>query len=128
MASPAPKAHIAHTLLSRAHSPDSATQQFTERIKQKPLFLRATSPSASDNRSRRRLERLRKKEYFIRHQKPRPLSAREKRKSGLYDLPKEECKYAIFNGLHDLWVGYMQDVLDLKPTHCLLYTSPSPRD
>ncbi|CAG8073286.1 unnamed protein product [Penicillium olsonii] len=117
MASPAPKAHIAHTLLSRAHSPDSATQQFTERIKQKPLFLRATSPSASDNRSRRRLERLRKKEYFIRHQKPRPLSAREKRKSGLYDLPKEECKYAIFNGLHDLWVGYMQDVLDLKPTH-----------
>ncbi|CAG7918856.1 unnamed protein product [Penicillium olsonii] len=117
MASPAPKAHIAHTLLSRAHSPDSATQQFTERIKQKPLFLRATSPSASDNRSRRRLERLRKKEYFIRHQKPRPLSAREKRKSGLYDLPKEECKYAIFSGLHDLWVGYMQDVLDLKPTH-----------
>jgi ribonuclease P protein subunit POP4 len=114
MASPAPKTHIAHTLLSRAHSPDSATQQFTERIKQKPLFLRATSPSASDNRSRRRLHRLRKKEYFIRHQKPQPLSAREKRKSGLYDLPKEECKYAIFNGLHELWVGYMQEVLDLK--------------
>ena len=112
--SPAPKAHIAHTLLSRAHSPDSATQQFTERIKQKPLFLRATSPSASDNRSRRRLHRLRKKEYFLRHQKPRPLSAREKRKSGLYDLPKEECKYDIFKGLHELWVGYMQEILDVK--------------
>lgn len=112
--SPAPKTHIAHTLLSRAHSPDSATQQFTERIKQKPLFLRATSPSASDNRSRRRLHRLRKKEYFLRHQKPQPLSAREKRKSGLYDLPKEECKYAIFKGLHDLWVGYMQGILDVK--------------
>ncbi|OQE33039.1 hypothetical protein PENFLA_c001G05750 [Penicillium flavigenum] len=112
--SPAPKAHIAHTLLSRAHSPDSATQQFTERIKQKPLFLRATSPSASDNRSRRRLHRLRKKEYFLRHQKPRPLSAREKRKSGLYDLPKEECKYDIFKGLHELWVGYMQEILDIK--------------
>ncbi|KAJ5468815.1 hypothetical protein N7475_006567 [Penicillium sp. IBT 31633x] len=112
--SPAPKAHIAHTLLSRAHSPDSATQQFTERIKQKPLFLRATSPSASDNRSRRRLHRLRKKEYFLRHQKPQPLSAREKRKSGLYDLPKEECKYAIFKGLHELWTGYMQEILDLK--------------
>lgn len=112
--SPAPKTHIAHTLLSRAHSPDSATQQFTERIKQKPLFLRATSPSASDNRSRRRLERLRKKEYFLRHQKPQPLSAREKRKSGLYNLPKEECKYAIFKGLHELWVGYMQEILDVK--------------
>ncbi|KAJ5932215.1 hypothetical protein N7516_006704 [Penicillium verrucosum] len=112
--SPAPKTHIAHTLLSRAHSPDSATQQFTERIKQKPLFLRATSPSASDNRSRRRLHRLRKKEYFLRHQKPQPLSAREKRQSGLYDLPKEECKYAIFKGLHELWVGYMQEILDVK--------------
>ncbi|CAG7984432.1 unnamed protein product [Penicillium salamii] len=123
--SPAPKTHIAQTLLSRAHSPDSATQQFTERVKQKPLFLRATSPSASDNRSRRRLERLRKKEHFIRHQKPRPLSAREKRKSGLYDLPKEECKYAIFKGLHDLWVGYMQDVLDLKSNHAVYITPNS---
>lgn len=112
--SPAPKTHIAHTLLSRAHSPDSATQQFTERVKQKPLFLRATSPSASDNRSRRRLHRLRKKEYFLRHQKPQPLSAREKRKTGLYDLPKEECKYALFKGLHELWVGYMQEILDVK--------------
>ncbi|KAJ5279318.1 hypothetical protein N7478_004690 [Penicillium angulare] len=112
--SPAPKAHIAHELLLRAHSPDTATQQFTERIKQKPLFLRPTSPSSQDNRSRRRLHRLRKKEYFHRHQRPRPLSARAKRTTGIYDLPREECKYAIFKGLHALWVGYMQDILDLK--------------
>ncbi|KAJ5313569.1 RNA polymerase Rpb8 [Penicillium atrosanguineum] len=59
--SPAPTIHIAQSLLARAHSPDTASQQFTERIKQKPLFLRPTSPSASDNRSRRRLHRLRKK-------------------------------------------------------------------
>ncbi|KAJ5599702.1 hypothetical protein N7450_000769 [Penicillium hetheringtonii] len=108
--------HIAHTLLSRAHSPDTATQQFTERIKQKPLFLRPTSPSASDNRSRRRLHKLRKKEYFRRHQRPQPLSAREKRSSGLYDLPQEECKYAIFQGLHTLWISYMQEILDLSAT------------
>ncbi|OQD76680.1 hypothetical protein PENDEC_c004G00171 [Penicillium decumbens] len=113
--SPAPNTHIAQTLLARAHSPDTATQQFTERIKQKPLFLRPTSPSASDNRSRRRMHRLRKKEYFLRHQRPRPLSAREKRTSGLYDLPKEECKYAIFKGLHALWTTYMQEILNLKP-------------
>jgi ribonuclease P protein subunit POP4 len=123
--SAAPKSHIAQNLLSRAHSPDSATQQFTERVKQKPLFLRATSPSASDNRSRRRLHRLRKKEYFIRHQKPRPLSAREKRKSGLYDLPKEECKFAIFKGLHELWVSYMQEVLDLKPSSHVGHVTPN---
>ncbi|KAJ5893614.1 hypothetical protein N7495_005305 [Penicillium taxi] len=111
---PTSKTHIAQTLLSRAHSPDTASQQFTERIKQKPLFLRATSPSAQDNRSRRRLERLRKKEYFLRHQRPKPLSARQKRSSGLYDMPKEECKHSIFKGLHSLWITYMQEILDLK--------------
>ncbi|KAJ5690365.1 hypothetical protein N7462_004757 [Penicillium macrosclerotiorum] len=114
--SQAPNAHIAHTLLSRAHSPDTATQQFTERVKQKPLYLRPTSPSAADNRSRRRLHRLRKKEYFLKHQRPQPLSARQKRSSGLYDLPKEECKHAIFKGLHAMWIEYMQEILDLK-TH-----------
>jgi ribonuclease P protein subunit POP4 len=110
----ASKNHIAHELLARAHSPDTADQLFTERIKQKPLFLRPTSPTPADNRSRRRLQRLRKKEYFYRKQKPRPLSAREKRISGIYDIPKEECKYEVFKGLHKLWVEYMQEVLDIN--------------
>ncbi|KAI2789729.1 hypothetical protein POX_d05226 [Penicillium oxalicum] len=110
----APSNHIAHNLLARAHSPDTAAQQFTERVKQKPLYLRPTSPSAADNRSRRRHQRLRKKEYFLKHQRPQPLSARQKRSSGLYDLPKDECKYDVFKGLHALWVQYMQEILDLK--------------
>lgn len=110
----ASRTHIAHELLQRAHSPDTANQLFTERIKQKPLFLRPTSPTPADNRARRRLHRLRKKEYFYRKQKPKPLSAREKRISGIYDIPKEECKYEIFKGLHKLWVEYMQEVLDIK--------------
>ncbi|KAL3459162.1 hypothetical protein BJX64DRAFT_207646 [Aspergillus heterothallicus] len=109
------KSHIAHTLLSRAHSPDTADNLFTERIKHKPLYLRATSPTPADNRSRRRLHRIRKKEYFLRHQKPKPLSAREKRQSGLYELPKEECKYAIFKELNRMWVDYMCEILDLGP-------------
>ncbi|KAJ5312381.1 hypothetical protein N7508_003211 [Penicillium antarcticum] len=113
--SPTPKTHIAQTLLSRAHSPESTATQFTEKIKQRPLYLRPTESTATDNRSRRRLHRLRKKEYFLKHQKPRPLSAREKRESGLHDLPKDECKYAIFKGLHELWVEYMHEILDLKP-------------
>ncbi|PYH83802.1 hypothetical protein BO82DRAFT_400201 [Aspergillus uvarum CBS 121591] len=71
--------HIAQTLLLRAHSPDTATTLFTERIKQKPLYVRPTSPTPEDNRHRRRLHRLRRKDYFLRHQKPRPLSARERR-------------------------------------------------
>ncbi|KAL4889435.1 RNase P/MRP, p29 subunit [Aspergillus ambiguus] len=108
------KEHIGRELLSRAHSPDTADQLFTERIKQKPLYLRPTSPTPEDNRTRRRLHRLRKKEYFLRKQKPRPLSAREKRASGIYDLPKEECKYAIFKELHIMWLDYMQEILDMK--------------
>ncbi|KAH1601336.1 hypothetical protein KXX44_004196 [Aspergillus fumigatus] len=109
-----PKPHIARELLARAHSPDTAEQLFTERVKQKPLYLRPTSPTPADNRERRRMQRVRKKEYFLRKQKPKPLSAREKRISGLYDLPKEECKYSIFQELHKLWVGYMQEILDLR--------------
>ncbi|KAL2830788.1 hypothetical protein BDW59DRAFT_14249 [Aspergillus cavernicola] len=107
------KSHIAKALLNRAHSPSTAETLFTERIKQKPLYLRPTSPTPSDNRSRRRLHRLRKKEYFLRHQKPKPLSAREKRASGLYNLPKEECKYAVFKELNRMWVEYMLEILDL---------------
>ncbi|KAL4968704.1 RNase P/RNase MRP complex subunit [Aspergillus stella-maris] len=109
------KTHIAQTLLSRAHSPDTTETLFTERIKQKPLHLRPTSPTPSDNRSRRRLHRLRQKEYFLRHQKPKPLSAREKRESGIYKLPKEECKYEIFKGLNGMWGSYMREMLDLGP-------------
>ncbi|KAI9368471.1 hypothetical protein BJX61DRAFT_546514 [Aspergillus egyptiacus] len=111
----ASRTHIAQTLLSRAHSPDTAETLFTERIKQKPLYLRPTSPTPSDNRERRRLHRLRKKEYFLRHQKPKPLSAREKRQSGLYKLPKEECKYAVFKELNRMWTEYMREILDLGP-------------
>ncbi|KAH8705472.1 putative ribonuclease P complex subunit Pop4 [Talaromyces proteolyticus] len=118
--------HIAHELLSRAHSPDTADQLFTERIKQKPLYLRPTSPTPADNRSRRRLQRLRKKEYFYKKQKPRPLSAREKRVSGIHDIPKEECKYDIFKGLHELWVEYMQEVLDIKDRKAYNYTPVTP--
>jgi ribonuclease P protein subunit POP4 len=108
--------HPAHVLLARAHSPPTASELFTTKIKQKPLFLHATSPpSASDNRRLRRHIRLRKKAYFLRKQKPQPLSAKEKRVLGIYKLKKEECKYAIYEGLHRMWVGYMQEVLSLRP-------------
>jgi ribonuclease P protein subunit POP4 len=108
--------HPAHILLTRAHSPTTAAELFTTKIKQKPLLLRATSPPlASDNRALRRHIRLRKKEYFRRKQKPRPLSAKEKRILGVHELKKGECKYTIYEGLHRMWVGYMQEVLSLKP-------------
>jgi ribonuclease P protein subunit POP4 len=108
--------HPAHFLLSRAHTPTAAQALFTDRIKNKPLILRPTSPPPSNNRQRRRLERLRKKEYYLRKQKPRPLSAKEKRLSGVHDLKKEqgECKWEVYAGLNQLWKGYIAEVLGIK--------------
>lgn len=116
---PTPPTHPAHKLLARAHSPTTAAELFTSKVKQKPLLLRATSPPSSSNttsRALRRHIRLRKKEYFLRKQKPRPLSAKQKRLLGVHELKKSECKYAIYTGLHRLWVGYISEVLGLHTT------------
>lgn len=113
--------HLAHQLLERAHPPETAEQLFADKVKHRPLFLRPTSPTPSDNRSRRRMQRIRKKEYFLRKQKPKPLSAREKRALGVHKLPKEEKKYDIFKGLNQLWIEYMWQVLDLAP-----WSNPNP--
>jgi len=110
-------AHPAYKLLSRAHPSNTAQELFNDRIKKKPLLLRPTSPPpASNNRQRRRIERLRKKEYYLRKQKPRPLSAKEKRISGVHDLSKEkgECKWEVYVGLNRMWKGYVWEVLGLK--------------
>jgi len=42
------------------------------------------------------------------------LTAREKRDLGLNRLPKVGLKYEQFKELHDLWIGYMRDLLDVK--------------
>jgi len=107
--------HPAHALLARAHSPSTALDLFTTKVKHQPLLIRPSSPPrASDNRALRRRIRLKKKEYFLRKQKPRPLSAKEKRKLGVHELKNDECKYVIYEGLHRLWIGYMQEVLGLS--------------
>ncbi|KIV93793.1 hypothetical protein PV10_04982 [Exophiala mesophila] len=100
--------HPAYSMLSRAHSPDTADRIFTDKIKNKPLLLQ---PTTSDGRALRRQLRLRKKEYHIRKRKPRPLSAKEKRRLKLLSMNKEEIKYDIYQRLHELWKGYMLEVL-----------------
>jgi len=128
--------HIAHTLLSRAHSPQTAAAIFHEKVLQKPLFLLPTHaqstlpPTTTTNttgpggtasivpptnaRTTRRLARLHKKAHYLAHRRPRPLSAKEKRRLGVYDVPKEARRYALYEGLHRLWVGYMWEVLGLR--------------
>lgn len=108
--------HIAHSLLLSAHPPDLASAIFTQKVLQKPLFLRPTSPDpkSQDGRAQRRLERLRKKEKESRRRKPKPLSAREKRISGIYDIPKSAQNYEIYVPLHKMWLGYMWEILGIS--------------
>lgn len=110
-----PKEHIAETLLKRTHSPDTATTIFRERVKQRPLLLRPTSPDPSLNaRSKRQYERHQKAKARRKSNKPRSLSAKQKRALCLYEIPIEQQKYSIYEPLHRMWCAYMQEILDLK--------------
>ncbi|CAI6271423.1 unnamed protein product [Periconia digitata] len=105
---------FAQTLLSRAHSPSTAESHYTERVHKRPLHTRATSPTPSARALRRRALTTRHETAHARRKlKPRPLSAAKKRALGLTEIPKAQQKYAVYKGLHDLWCGYMRDILGL---------------
>ncbi|KAK4560947.1 hypothetical protein LTR86_004902 [Recurvomyces mirabilis] len=110
-----PKEHIAESLLKRAHSPDTANTIFKEKVKQRPLLLRPTSPDPIANaRSKRQYDRLQKAKKARKSNKPKPLSAKQKRALCVYEIPKEQRKYAIYEPLHRMWCEYMRDILGLK--------------
>ncbi|KAK5693640.1 hypothetical protein LTR97_010209 [Elasticomyces elasticus] len=110
-----PQEHIAETLLKRAHSPDLAATIFREKVKQRPLLLRPTSPDPDLNaRSKRQYERLQKAKKERKSNKPKPLSAKQKRALCVYEIPKEQQKYAIYEPLHRMWCGYMREILGLS--------------
>ena len=108
--------HIAHALLSKAHPPEAASAIFAEKVLHKPLHLRPTSPDpiSQDARAKRRFQRLHKTEKSLKHRKPKSLSAKEKRISGIYDIPKDAQKHEIYVPLHRMWLGYMWEILGLK--------------
>ncbi|KAI7463863.1 RNase P/MRP, p29 subunit [Hortaea werneckii] len=114
-----PKEHIAEALLKRAHSPDQANTIFRERVKQRPLLLRPTFPDAHlDARSKRRSLRHQKAQSQRRSSsssstKPKPLSAKQKRRLSLYDIPASQRKHAIYTPLHRMWCAYIREILGL---------------
>ncbi|OAA68297.1 ribonuclease p complex subunit [Niveomyces insectorum RCEF 264] len=118
MAAPAAK-NAVQQLLERAHSPDTATQIFTDKIQFRQLLLRPTSPTAEivsgpagsgsgsgvavdaaaaaasglDGRdARRRARRLKQERRQVRLPKPKPLSSRQRRQLGLYYLPTKTSR------------------------------------
>jgi ribonuclease P protein subunit POP4 len=109
-----PKEHIAEVLLQRAHSPEIADTIFRERVRQRPLLLRPTSPDPAQNaRAKRQYERMKKQRAQQKSKKPKPLSAKQKRALSLYEIPKEQQKYAIYEPLHAMWCAYMREILGL---------------
>lgn len=116
---------FAQALLERAFSPETAASHYTERVIKRPLNIRATSPTPSARAVRRQALNERKASSNERsRKKPRPLSAAQKRKLCLNEIPKEQQKYAIYEPLHNLWVGYMREVLGLSNTQKATYITP----
>lgn len=114
MATAAADDDISTALLNRAHSPDTASTIFRERVKQRPLVLRPTSPDPKVNaRAKRQHERLKKERAVRKSNKPKPLSAKQKRALRVFDIPKEQRKYHIYAPLYEMWCTYIRDVLGL---------------
>jgi len=113
---PASKPSLTHALLSRANSPTSTARIFADKIQHKPLLLRPTTSSAAptaatDARTQRRARRA--QSSAARRRRPQPLTAREKRRLCIYEIPEAERKWEIYARLNRLWAGYMREVLGL---------------
>lgn len=109
---PAEKEHPAQSLLARAHEPTTSSQIFREKVQNRPLLLRPSSPDPRDNvRSQRQKARLEKQRASRKSKKPRPLTAKQKRLLGVYDIPKDQRRYDIYLPIWKLWCAYMRDIL-----------------
>ena len=99
-------------LLSKTHPPELVTQIISDKIKGRALNLNPTQASdVQDARTKRRRERERNLASRRKSQRPKPLTAREKRKLQIYEVPRECQQYEIYVPLHNLWIGYIQEVL-----------------
>lgn len=117
------KSSIAEELLARSRPAEAAAELHLDKVVRKPLYLRPTDEEESvkdinglDARARRQKAR-REKQLAARKSsklKPKPLSAKERRKLCVYDIPKEQQKYELYLPLHALWQGYMREVLGLS--------------
>ncbi|THX09334.1 RNase P/MRP, p29 subunit [Aureobasidium pullulans] len=109
------KGHPALGLLTRAHDPSISSQIFREKVQNRPLLLRPSSPDPrEDARSKRQKARLEKAKANRKSKKPRPLTAKQKRELGVYDIPKEQQKYDIYVPIWKLWCAYMREILGME--------------
>jgi len=121
---PARQDHVALELLSRAHSPETAVSLFQEKVVNKPLLLRPTTNEDGPNNARaaRQQKRAGKEAARRKSKKPKPLSAKQKRALSIYDVSKQEQKYAIYEPLHRMWLGYIKEILGLDTGASRVYS------
>ncbi|KAK0385689.1 hypothetical protein NLU13_6866 [Sarocladium strictum] len=98
-------------LLARAHSPATVDRIFTDKIQYRSLQLRPSSPAPHISNARETRRKLRQQAKDKKKLKTKPLSSRQRRKLGLYDLPREGQKYEVYEGLNRLWQGYIREIL-----------------
>ncbi|KAH0614181.1 uncharacterized protein H6S33_006067 [Morchella sextelata] len=107
----APATPTTLSLLTLAHPPTAAATIHATKLHRKPLYLHpttSTTTTTTDARTARQTARA--SSHPTTHRKPRPLTAREKRALRIHHPPKS-ASYATFAPLHELWVGYMREVL-----------------
>ncbi|KAF9908663.1 RNase P/RNase MRP complex subunit [Linnemannia zychae] len=80
-----------------------ADKVFSQKVKNK-VFQLDNPPSASKAAAKETL-RCRK-----RANKAKVLTAKEKRQLNVYDIPLESRKYKLFEPLHELWKGYVEEL------------------
>ncbi|KAI1814387.1 RNase P/MRP, p29 subunit [Poronia punctata] len=108
---PSQSQSLTQTLLRRAHSPDSTSRIFSEKIQHRPLFLKPSSPPPPHSSTTSRSLRRKTREAKIKLKKPKPLSARERRSRNLYTIPRQSQRHALFVPLNRLWRGYIREIL-----------------
>ncbi|POS88236.1 hypothetical protein EPUL_000139 [Erysiphe pulchra] len=102
---------LALSLISRAHSPDTALRIYTERIRQRPLHL-VPNDNFLNPQQTRRLKRVRRRLTRVKNPgQPKPLSSRQVRSLDIFTIPESAKKYSIYAPLHQLWVAYIQEIL-----------------
>ncbi|ORX85144.1 RNase P/MRP, p29 subunit [Anaeromyces robustus] len=108
------------------YSNNSATVSFTyneqqaenvydvkiEKKKQVPL----ENFPLSDQQKEQKTKEKRERKLLKRAGKKHLMSRRERKKSGMWEIPMEARKYNLYIPLHQLWVQYMKELLGEIPT------------
>ncbi|KTW26643.1 hypothetical protein T552_02652 [Pneumocystis carinii B80] len=107
---------ITLNLLKKGLQDEIAESLYINKVKNKPLLIHPTdiyksNEQGNDPRNLKRLNHLSKLHDKGRKKKPKPLSSREKKATGIYNISKNACKYNIWIVLHNLWKEYIKEII-----------------